>query len=71
MASLRTFWRTVRQSLRHRFKRVAEHAKCPACGYKHGRIRYSDADKCVAHECFVCGAKWGDDPVVDASSWTL
>lgn len=49
--------------------RVDINAKCPACGHHHGELKFLKDQKLVAHTCKVCGAMWGESPVLKAEAW--
>jgi hypothetical protein len=64
---------TVRVSLWRRavylFSRVKVNAKCPGCGHRVGRIEFSPQLRLIRHFCLVCGAQWGEQPLVDVKEW--
>lgn len=46
-------------------------AKCPACGHCQGEIRFSADHEVVIHTCKICGAHWGEKPIVTFNHWKV
>jgi hypothetical protein len=52
-------------------KRIDLHSKCPACGMvKKHKISFVQERGVVVHTCAVCGALWGQDPIVSLDLWS-
>lgn len=62
--------------LRSLRRRVDKHQRCPACGWKLGRIRFAqlkaqdqqEGEHMIEHTCSVCGAVWAE-PVLQPEVW--
>jgi hypothetical protein len=58
--------------------RLDPNAKCPACGHRQGKIRWTPyatwldgAKGAVVHRCDVDGAFWFEKPLVSAEKWAV
>lgn len=59
----------TRRRLIHRFARIDQNAKCPACGHRQGRIECSFEQRLIVHHCLVCRAFWGEAYLLAADAW--
>lgn len=57
---------------------IDPNAKCPSCGARRGKIRWSavlvwpdGTNGAVVHDCEICHAVWGEKPIVKASAWQI
>lgn len=53
------------QFIHDRVVRIEEHAWCPRCGHRLGKLEYREAEgkEQVVHTCLVCGAEFAEEPL--------
>lgn len=64
-------WRAERSKRRAiEDARIDPNEKCPACGWRRGKVRFSLEARCVIHTCAICRAQWGEQTLVKADAWS-
>lgn len=62
----------LRPLLLRTMHKIDRKAKCPACGIvRRHKIVFHPAYLKIIHECRLCTAQWGENPVVAAESWRV
>lgn len=53
--------------LHDRLVRIEEHAWCPRCGHRLGKLQYREAQGKgqIVHTCLVCGAEFAEAPLTE------
>ena len=67
MSRLKQFWAYILQKIDASAAdsaRIDPDAKCPACGARQGTLTWRSDVKQVQHRCAVCGALWGEPPLM-------